>query len=396
VQAKIVEAIQHSSDGNGSISMSSPSKLRAPKRLALAAGLEARKERRRLEELERESIARREETSQSVASSSRQRIESEDESTIDGDEHSIVEDDGEDGGTYMVEYDDTVDHAVEDTSGRQENLDNLQEFESRMSESLGERQPSPSLIEIIEQPKEGTKTKAIDVEKTSKDKNKKRSILQEKNGVATQSKGTVLAKARKKAIAGSARKQKTLTEQESDVGQRKVIEKIPSSYHRQQSVDEGDGQDDGLRRGSRYRYKPLEYWRGEKARFGRPSLPKVSHDDVGDETIDGDAFEDHFAGVIPPVAVLKEIIRVPRLEGEGTFSGMKIRKERSSEQTKAPVLKKPRRNDQSSSYELDPTQPTRHAESGWDDDTEMKAMIWDAESKAGIEMREFHIDMRCS
>lgn len=371
-----VKVAQQSSDGNGSVSMSSPSKARAPKRQDLATGLEARKEKKRLEELEREQRARQQ--SPSVASSSRLQIDSDNESTIEASEVSDEVDDVDEE-TYIVNHD-GVEDEVDNTSIPPANLDELPEFRSRMSEALEERQSSPSLtIEEPEQYKKATKVttnKAIKIKKVA-------SILHEKNGAATQTKSTVLAKARKRANEGFP------TKKQSDVGQDKVVEKVPSSYHRQPSVDEGDGEDDGLRRGSRYRYKPLEYWRGEKARFGRPSLPKASHDNVGDETIDGDAFEDHFAGIIPPVAVLKEIIRVPRMEGEGTFSGMKIRKERTSDQTKAPAAKKSRHKDHPIVHELDPTQPSRHAESGWDDDTEMKAMVWDADSKAEAEMREY-------
>lgn len=172
---------------------------------------------------------------------------------------------------------------------------------------------------------------------------------------------------------------------------RAVIERIPSSHHRQPSVEAGEGNEDGLRRGSRYRYKPLEYWRGEKARFGRLSLPKVTEREaVGDETIDGDAFEDHFAGAIPPVAVLKEIIRVPREEGEGTFSGMRIRREKAVDRPRATTAKAKR--DEISPSEnsdvIDPTQPTLHAEAGWDKDTDMRAAVYDAATQDEVEMRE--------
>lgn len=358
--------------------MSSPSKSRAHKRQVLATGLEARKERKRLEELESEFRARRAQSSPSVASSSRHRIYSEDEAATEATETANEEE------TYAPEYDIVVEDEAEMSAAEQGNLDHLQELQTYMSEPQGERPSSPVPIGMAESPKKTAKAKYAKAGVAARSK-KTHSVLQERNGSATQTHSGALAKAREKAKEGPTKKH--TKDDGSSAPQRKVVEKVPSSFHRQQSVDERDGQDDGLRRGSRYRYKPLEYWRGEKARFGRPSLPKLT-DNVGDETIDGDAFEDHFAGVIPPVAVLKEIIRVPREEGEGTFSGMKIRRDRSGDQAKQPVSKKPRRHDQPASHELDPTQPSHHAESGWDDGTEMKATVWDAESQGDTEMRE--------
>jgi mannose-6-phosphate isomerase-like protein (cupin superfamily) len=133
---------------------------------------------------------------------------------------------------------------------------------------------------------------------------------------------------------------------------------------------------DGVRRGARYRYAPLEYWRGERARFGRPSLPKERESGAnGDDTIDADAFENQVLPAPPPVVVLKEIIRIPRAEGEGTFSGMKLPSARShidkAEQRGKTGTKKP------SNSKPDPRQPTRHAEDGWDKDTPTHADVMD-------------------
>ena len=62
---------------------------------------------------------------------------------------------------------------------------------------------------------------------------------------------------------------------------------------------------EGLRRGKRHRIAPLDWWRGERALYGKPDEPT------------GDAL----TGVVAPV--LKQVIRVPRAPGEGTFSGMR-------------------------------------------------------------------------
>lgn len=161
-----------------------------------------------------------------------------------------------------------------------------------------------------------------------------------------------------------------------------VVERIPSSHHRRTAAGAHEEEAEGIRRSTRYRYKPLEYWRGERARFGRLSLPtsKENVDDgtgangsVGDDTIDADAFEDHVMAAPPPVAVLKEIIRIPRAEGEGTFSGLKIPKKKDGV---TDAKRKVRRRD-AHSAEPDLTQPTRHAEDGWDKDTSPSKMVMD-------------------
>lgn len=161
-----------------------------------------------------------------------------------------------------------------------------------------------------------------------------------------------------------------------------VIEKIPSSHHRR--IAGSEEPEEGIRRGSRYRYKPLEYWRGERARFGRLSLPKIGEDpdqsgSIGDSTIDADAFEDGMMAVPPPVAVLKEIIRVPRAEGEGTFSGLKLPKKKNGDG------KSTARKASTHPTALDPTQPTRNVEDGWDKDTETHAKVYDVFTESEID-----------
>lgn len=352
--------------------MSSPSKIRGPKRKAIATGLEARKEKKRMEKVEQDHQPSRKKIDSPLKASS---IVYHSESEVDDDGVSESDHQDEDERNQRIAEDIIAedDIAEDDNSGDDVEVA-LQDFEPQSSEGLEQVYISPGPNKTTVEP-----TK---LNKTIKS-NHTRLILQEKNGAAIQSSSTALSKARKKAKEGPMRKRKVVDNEEGS-DQHKLVEKIPFSYHRQASAENGQGQEEGLRRGSRYRYKPLEYWRGEKARFGRPSLPKVSQEGVGDETIDGDAFEDHFAGSIPLVAVLKEIIRVPREEGEGTFSGMKIRKERAVE----PVRKKPQIKDIQSISEPDPSKPTRHAESGWDDSTEMKASVWDAENEKEVELRE--------
>lgn len=355
----------------------------------MSAGLEARREKKRLEE-----EARLNKDTQNFT-----KVDSLVEPEESGDE-------GYDRGapvqqmTTEREYrPDTIDFSI--GGNDYETSIAIQQFPTPMSEGL---EPLSKESQSAKQPAMLTKkVKTLAQAKERKEKGSKK-VLKEKNGAGVQSLATISTK-------GKARKRRD----EEDVdevdaqkakapkaansrhrggsAQREVIEKIPSSHHRQTSLDVGEGQDDGIRRGSRFRYKPLEYWRGEKARFGRPSLPKstrIDEEGVGDETIDGDAFEDHFAGVIPPVAVLKEIIRIPREEGEGTFSGMKIRREKTTDRNRSTAAREPRKDDDAreTTSRQSSTEPTRHAEEGWDNDTEMKATVWDADARVDAEMRE--------
>ncbi|WFD01002.1 mitotic fidelity of chromosome transmission- protein [Malassezia yamatoensis] len=64
---------------------------------------------------------------------------------------------------------------------------------------------------------------------------------------------------------------------------------------------------EGLRRGRRHRIPPLDWWRGERALYGRADAPEDA------PTVP--------YGLVAPV--LKKVVRVPRQPGEGTFSGMR-------------------------------------------------------------------------
>ncbi|PWO01196.1 hypothetical protein FA09DRAFT_5500 [Tilletiopsis washingtonensis] len=175
----------------------------------------------------------------------------------------------------------------------------------------------------------------------------------------------------------------------TSVVQQQVVERIPSAYHRGTS-EESEG---GVRRSGRYRYQPLEYWRGERARFGRPSMPAVREHAEDEEPIDGDAFE-RLPGKsygAPPVPVLKEIVRIPRAEGEGTFAGMKRPRAKSAVPAggNKPVVKRRKAGsvDEEVEFELDPTAPTVHPEDGWDKDTEPHGLVWDVDAESEVSRR---------
>lgn len=142
--------------------------------------------------------------------------------------------------------------------------------------------------------------------------------------------------------------------------------------------------ENGIRRSTRQRFAPLEYWRGERIRYGRPSLPTDQREVE---------FEDDPSLMLSsnqrrrvPVLDIKEVIRVPRAPGEGTFSGTTRRKpsapSRKSEDRKrasqtptpAPL---PEDLDQKFDFHLDPTLDTVHVEDGWDARTVENGIVVD-------------------
>lgn len=175
-----------------------------------------------------------------------------------------------------------------------------------------------------------------------------------------------------------------------------IKERVASSRGRAGSVIDGD-----VRRSTRHRYAPLEYWRGERAIYGRPSLlnkeQRRSDTADADETIDENVFEDRPARAYS-VPVLREIIRFTRAPNEGTFTGMTIKRKRASSHTGSGKHTAKRRTrkataDGSASsedeVELDPTVPTRHVEDGWDDATDPQGTVWDAENDIEVERGKF-------
>lgn len=183
---------------------------------------------------------------------------------------------------------------------------------------------------------------------------------------------------------------------------REIKEKVPRS--RGGSVIEGD-----VRRSTRHRYTPLEYWRGERAIYGRASVrlggsrhrvrdsaeQDGADETAGDDTIEADAFEDAPIKSYA-VPVLREVIRIRRDVDEGTFSGLKIKRKGINGTRGRPVKRSIKRKrsrkadgetDDEDDGEADPTQPTRHPEEGWDEATDPHGMVWDVERQSEVERR---------
>ncbi|KAJ1030374.1 hypothetical protein NDA16_001283 [Ustilago loliicola] len=138
--------------------------------------------------------------------------------------------------------------------------------------------------------------------------------------------------------------------------------------------------ENGIRRSTRQRFAPLEYWRGERIRYGRPSLPSGTTIDDLRRRPGEDEFEDDPSMMIPrrrvPALDIKEVIRIPRAPGEGTFSGTMTRPrtitssrkvDRKSATPRAPSQTPD--SDALAFLQLDPTADTMHVEDGWDANT---------------------------
>ncbi|GAC95612.1 hypothetical protein PHSY_003188 [Pseudozyma hubeiensis SY62] len=172
-----------------------------------------------------------------------------------------------------------------------------------------------------------------------------------------------------------------------------VVEKVRSQPREATVFDEN-----GVRRSTRQRFAPLEYWRGERIRYGRPSLPiGTTPDDLrGSQRRGEDEFEEdpsmmHMRKRVP-VLDIKEVIRVPRAPGEGTFSGTTRSRNaarrkvdrKSEERTPRLTSQTPVSEDEWS--HLDPTADTIHVEDGWDDRTVETGKVIDDEEEAEVEM----------
>lgn len=130
----------------------------------------------------------------------------------------------------------------------------------------------------------------------------------------------------------------------------------------------------GLRRGKRHRIAPLDWWRGERALYGRPEAP---------------AETDAPSGLVAPV--LKEVIRVPRAPGEGTFSGM--RRFRVKPPVYVPADHPPSYAEHAEETD-DETEDVsrigmmlRPPEEGWDEDTDPYGRVVDADEGTEVTMR---------
>lgn len=176
----------------------------------------------------------------------------------------------------------------------------------------------------------------------------------------------------------------------SELGGDRIIERIASSRGKAGTVMDGD-----VRRSTRHRIAPLDWWRGERAVYGRPSSSSRHSDDREgqnpDDTVDADAFEDSPVKSYG-VPVLKSVIRVARAPGEGTFAGMRITKKSSGNgRVKGKRRKRAKgetpEDGEEVEIELDPEAPSRHPEDGWDDNTEAHGVVWDVEQQAEVRRR---------
>jgi len=184
---------------------------------------------------------------------------------------------------------------------------------------------------------------------------------------------------------------------------REVVERIPSAYQR----SENKVNEEGLRRGGRHRIKPLEFWRGERVVYGRSSLPSqpkkraspTKNGDGDDDDDDDEHEEDEFEADPKRIGgvTMKEVIRVPRAEGEGTFSGMKLAMPKKSGIKNTKKVKRIKRNpdedgEDEIEYEdmaLDPTAATKHPEDDWDAETNTHGVVFDAEQGTELERSEY-------
>ncbi|KAJ1036659.1 hypothetical protein NDA10_003985 [Ustilago hordei] len=163
-----------------------------------------------------------------------------------------------------------------------------------------------------------------------------------------------------------------------------VVQKVRS----QPTVTATVFDENGVRRSTRQRFAPLEYWRGERIRYGRPSLPSGTTIDDFRRRPGEDEFEDDPSLMIPrrrvPVLDIKEVIRVPRAPGEGTFSGTTTRPRNTTSHSKmdrkSETPRPPSRTpdlDGLDFIQLDPTANTVHVEDGWDANTLESGLVID-------------------
>lgn len=139
---------------------------------------------------------------------------------------------------------------------------------------------------------------------------------------------------------------------------------------------------DGLRRGKRHRIAPLDWWRGERALYGKPDEP--AEQEEGPE------------GLVAPV--LKKVIRVPRAPGEGTFSGMRRFRAKPAgyahpgrpvgSKNFVPRLTPVDESENETGVDDEDTRLiVRNPEDGWDDNTDPYGRVVDADLNAEVTMR---------
>ncbi|SJX60327.1 related to inner kinetochore protein MIF2 [Sporisorium reilianum f. sp. reilianum] len=174
-----------------------------------------------------------------------------------------------------------------------------------------------------------------------------------------------------------------------------VVERVRSQPREATVFDEN-----GVRRSTRQRFAPLEYWRGERIRYGRPSLPSgTTVEDLRRSHRPGeDEFEDDPSMMLMrkrvPVLDVKEVIRVPRAPGEGTFAGTRRARttnrrkidRKSEERTPRLTSQTPDPFDDDAGWiQLDPTADTVHVEDGWDDRTVEAGIVIDDDEGREVE-----------
>ena len=139
----------------------------------------------------------------------------------------------------------------------------------------------------------------------------------------------------------------------------------------------------GLRRGRRHRIPPLDWWRGERALYGRANDEEPSSNDAPNSE-----------GLVAPV--LKEVVRVPRAPGEGTFSGMRRFRPKPAGYPgpgRPPGVRNFVPRGASAGAESDEdgagagVYRVRHPEDGWDRDTEPFGRVMDADRGVEVPMR---------
>ncbi|TKY90520.1 hypothetical protein EX895_000518 [Sporisorium graminicola] len=176
-----------------------------------------------------------------------------------------------------------------------------------------------------------------------------------------------------------------------------VVERVRSQPREATVFDEN-----GVRRSTRQRFAPLEYWRGERIRYGRPSLPTgTTVDDLRRSHRPGeDEFEDDPSMMLMrkrvPVLDVKEVIRVPRAPGEGTFAGTTRARVHATAQRRKVDRKSEDRTPRLTSQtpdpgdaewiQLDPTADTVNVEDGWDDRTVETGVVIDDDGGHEVEM----------
>lgn len=204
-------------------------------------------------------------------------------------------------------------------------------------------------------------------------------------------KSTANGASRSTASGSKAKPSKTSSSTKRKPAAGEIVEKVRPQPRVATVYDEN-----GVRRSTRQRFAPLEYWRGERIRYGRPSLPSGSTAEDLRGRPGEDEFEDDPSMMLVrkrvPVLDIKEVIRVPRAPGEGTFAGTtrprttasRRKVDRKSEERPARTASRTPDADEPWEVQLDPTADTFHVEDGWDAKTVESGLVIDDEDDTEI------------